>query len=106
MPLYIFNHWDADEEESLIRAASIQLCSPRALGEALCPADLASARDATKVHGCKLAAREEKNLTFGSGSLPGTMVGSGTSLESSPNSMAQPPETPKVSEALPDSKSI
>lgn len=31
MPLYIFNRWDADEEESLMWAASIQLCSQRVL---------------------------------------------------------------------------
>lgn len=62
MLLYIFNHWDADEEESLIRAASIQLCSARALRRhrARPLAGWAAAREATKVHGCKLAAREEE----------------------------------------------
>lgn len=53
MPLYIFNHWDADGEESLIWAASIQLCSLRALGEALCSA----ASRFGQYKGCRQGAR-------------------------------------------------
>lgn len=89
-------------------SCTIQLCWLRALGRhrARLPAGLAAAGDATEVQGCKLAAREEKNPTFGSGSLAGTKAGSGTSSESSPSSMARPPETPKVSRALAEPKSI
>lgn len=56
MLLYIFNHWDADEEESLIWAASIQLCSPRALGRHCWRVWLVQGMPPR----CKLAAREEE----------------------------------------------
>lgn len=104
MPLYIFNRWDADEEESLIAAATLQRCVRGALGRA----DLAGGGDAAVCVALesRLLASEEKNTTSGSGKSAGTTAGSGTSVELCPSAMTWPSEMLKVSEMLTKSKSI
>lgn len=110
MPLYIFNRWDADEEESLIAAVTIQRCVQRALGRALCPlhADLAGGGDAAVCVALesRLPASEEKNTTFGSGNSAGPTAGSGPSVEHCPSAMTWPSEMLKFSKTLTKSKSI